>query len=50
MGRLLGDCLLAAGFLCYTGPFTYDYRQAMINDTWLKDVHERKLPVSREFK
>ncbi|KAK9868729.1 hypothetical protein WJX84_008574 [Apatococcus fuscideae] len=50
MGRLLGDCLLAAGFLCYCGPFTYDFRQAMMIDTWLSDIHERHLPVSRDFR
>ena len=49
-GQLLGDCLLAAGFLCYSGPFAYDFRQAMIADTWLKDVCERHLPVTRDFR
>lgn len=48
--QLLGDCLLAAGFLCYSGPFTYDFRKAMMIDTWLKDVCERQLPVSRDFR
>ena len=32
--RLLGDALLAAGFLTYLGPFTYEFRVALLQDDW----------------
>jgi dynein heavy chain, axonemal len=49
-GWLVGDCLVTSAFLSYTGAFTYEYRQAMIYDTWLKDVLAKSLPVSPEFR
>ena len=49
-GWLVGDCLLSSSFLSYTGAFTYEYRKAMIYETWLKDVQVKSLPVSPEFR
>jgi dynein heavy chain len=47
--RLVGDCLLAAGFLSYTGAFTYEYRQAMILDTWQPDLRKKRIPLTTPF-
>ena len=48
--RLLGDCLLTSSFLSYLGPFTFDFRYNMVYDTWQKDVLDRGVPLSDEFK
>lgn len=48
--QLVGDCLLTSSFLSYCGAFTYDFRDAMVYQMWLKDVTERKLPVSTPFR
>jgi dynein heavy chain len=45
--RTTGDCLLAASFLSYLGPFTIDYRQNLLNEVWQKDVLARKVPVTQ---
>lgn len=38
IGYLVGDCLVAAAFLSYAGPFLSTYRDELVNDTWLKQV------------
>ena len=43
---LVGDTLLAAGFLSYLGAFTAAYRQRLLVD-WESDLSERKLPLSK---
>jgi len=48
--RLVGDCLLAAAFLSYTGAFTYDYRKRMVYDDWYKDIVQRKIPITENLK
>ena len=39
MGYLVGDCLMAAAFLSYAGPFLSHYRDELVQDTWLKQVY-----------
>lgn len=39
MGYLVGDCLVGAAFLSYAGPFLSDYRDELVQETWLKQVH-----------
>lgn len=48
--RLLGDCLLAAAFLSYEGAFSWDFRNEMVYQMWVKDVQERGIPLSQPFK
>lgn len=38
MGYLVGDCLIAAGFLSYAGPFLSEYREELVQQIWLKQV------------
>ena len=38
MGYLVGDCLVAAAFLSYAGPFLSNYRDELVQQTWLKQV------------
>ncbi|KAK2902109.1 hypothetical protein Q8A73_011855 [Channa argus] len=48
--RLLGDCLIAAAFLSYEGAFSWDFRDEMSYQVWVKDVQERAIPLSLPFK
>ena len=46
---LPGDCVIAAGFMSYAGPFPSEYRDALVKDTWLKQVKELVIPSSPDF-
>ncbi|CAD2214810.1 hypothetical protein AGDE_00451 [Angomonas deanei] len=46
---LVGDCLVGAAFLSYAGAFTFPYRQEALNNMWLKDIEERKIPHSESL-
>jgi dynein heavy chain len=48
--RLLGDCLLAAGFLSYLGAFNWDFRHELMSKKWETDIRERGIPLSQPFK
>ncbi|XP_068610937.1 dynein axonemal heavy chain 10 [Brachionichthys hirsutus] len=47
---LLGDCLISAAFLSYEGAFSWDFRNEMVYETWVKNVEERGIPLSQPFK
>lgn len=47
--RLIGNCLLAASFLSYAGPFSFSFRQTMIYEDWLSDIIERGIPLTQPF-
>jgi len=34
----VGDCLVAAAFNSYAGPFLSTYRDELVQNTWLKQV------------
>ncbi|XP_035155786.1 dynein axonemal heavy chain 2 isoform X7 [Callithrix jacchus] len=36
LGYLVGDCLLAAAFLSYMGPFLTNYRDEIVNQIWIR--------------
>lgn len=38
MGFLPGDCLLAAAFLSYMGPFLSQYREEIMEKIWQPQV------------
>ncbi len=40
IGFLVGDCLLAAAFLSYMGPFLSEYREEVLEKVWLPQVSE----------
>ncbi|XP_064408838.1 dynein axonemal heavy chain 2 [Latimeria chalumnae] len=49
MGYLVGDCLLAAAFLSYMGPFLSNYRDEIVSSIWMKQIRELCVPCSPNF-
>eukprot|EP00741_Cyanophora_paradoxa_P024938 tig00000056_g24072.t1 len=49
IAALVGDCLVAAAFLSYAGPFNSEYREELVQRTWLRHVRELQLPCSPDF-
>ena len=43
---LIGDCMLAAGFVSYVGSFDQENREFLWKDTWLPDLIDRKVPIT----
>uniref|UniRef100_A0A8P4KIS1 Dynein axonemal heavy chain 2 n=1 Tax=Dicentrarchus labrax TaxID=13489 RepID=A0A8P4KIS1_DICLA len=48
MGYLVGDCLLAASFLSYMGPFLSNYRDELLA-IWMKEVWDLQIPCTPGF-
>ncbi|XP_070849918.1 dynein axonemal heavy chain 2 [Chaetodon trifascialis] len=48
MGYLVGDCLLAASFLSYMGPFLSNYRDELLA-IWMKEVRDLDIPCTPGF-
>eukprot|EP00947_MAST-08B_sp_MAST-8B-sp1_P000067 g67.t1 len=46
--RLVGDCVLAASFMSYLGPFTFQYRSEMLGG-WVEDVLSKEVPTTKPF-
>lgn len=42
VGYLVGDCLLAASFLSYMGPFLSNYRDELL-DIWMTQVERSRI-------
>jgi dynein heavy chain len=43
---LIGDCMLAAGFVSYVGAFDQDNRDALWKQTWLPDLVAKAVPIT----
>ena len=41
----MGDCLIAAAFLSYAGPFLSNYRDELVEKTWLAQVRDETFTV-----
>lgn len=48
--KLLGDCLMGAGFLSYVGAFSSEFRSQMTNVDWVESVQTKNIPMSDPFK
>ncbi len=49
IGYLVGDCLVAAAFLSYAGPFLSSYRDELVENSWLARVRQLHIPCNPEF-
>ncbi len=45
----MGDCLVASAFLSYAGPFFSNYRDELVENSWLSKVRQLHLPSNPEF-
>lgn len=46
--NLVGNILLAAGYISYVGPFTFKYRDRLLQG-WMKFATNKKIPFSSDF-
>jgi len=46
--KILGDVVVASGFIAYLGPFTSLYRSELVQG-WVKLCHEKRIPGSETF-
>lgn len=46
--RLVGDVLLATGFLSYLGPFNQNFRNLLLS-RWEKEMTANKIPFSENL-
>lgn len=45
IGRLVGDVLIATGFLSYCGPYNQDYRTTLLK-FWMQILKDKKIPYT----
>ena len=48
LGRLVGDVLLATGFLSYCGPYNQQYRAGLIN-AWMGILTSKVIPFTQDL-
>uniref|UniRef100_UPI00358ECCF5 dynein axonemal heavy chain 8 n=1 Tax=Myxine glutinosa TaxID=7769 RepID=UPI00358ECCF5 len=47
--RLVGDVLLATGFLSYCGPFNQAFRNVLLKDIWEQELKKRRIPFTDDI-
>lgn len=48
LGRLVGDVVLATGFLSYCGPYNQEFRNSLVN-TWMTILKNKQIPVTENL-
>lgn len=46
---IIGDVLLASSFVSYIGAFTAQFRLNLWSNTWIPDIHNRKIPITQDI-
>ena len=50
MHKIIGNCLLSAGFISYSGPFSYEFRTEMVYGDWQKSIKDKNIPLSLSYR
>ncbi|KAI8431134.1 hypothetical protein MSG28_001183, partial [Choristoneura fumiferana] len=48
LGRLVGDVVLATGFLSYCGPYNQEFRNSLL-DNWMGILRSKQIPVTENL-
>uniref|UniRef100_A0A182NRZ8 AAA+ ATPase domain-containing protein n=1 Tax=Anopheles dirus TaxID=7168 RepID=A0A182NRZ8_9DIPT len=48
--KVIGNALLSASFLAYMGPFSWEFRRAILFDDWLANVVARDIPFTVPYR
>uniref|UniRef100_A0A8D9AKK0 Dynein heavy chain 10, axonemal n=1 Tax=Cacopsylla melanoneura TaxID=428564 RepID=A0A8D9AKK0_9HEMI len=48
--RLIGACLLSAGFLCYGPVFSLEFRHRMMYEDWQSHIVKLSIPIGSNFR
>jgi dynein heavy chain len=48
LGRLVGDVVLATGFLSYCGPYNQEFRSGLIR-SWMNNLKSHDIPFTRDL-
>jgi len=48
LGRLVGDVVLATGFLSYCGPYNQEFRSGLIR-SWMSNLKSREIPFTHDL-
>jgi len=46
LNNLTGDALCASAFVSYVGSFNVKFRNMLVNEKWIPDLNERKIPMT----
>jgi dynein heavy chain len=42
--------MVGAAFMCYTGAFTWEFRDNLVYNDWVGDLLARQIPMSDPFR
>jgi len=48
LSRLVGDVVLATGFLSYCGPYNQEFRSGLIH-SWMSNLKSRAIPFTHDL-
>lgn len=48
LGRLVGDVVLATGFLSYCGPYNQEFRSGLVR-SWMNNLKSHDIPFTHDL-